>query len=207
MLLGKDPFDCNLVLLHIGNGASANAVAGGISVDTSMGLTPLEGLVMGTRAGDHDPAIGHYIMNKEGLAPKEVEEMLNKKSGILGITEIFTDRRDVETAAKEGDKRAELAIEIEAYRIKKYIGAYLAALGRLDAVVFTAGIGENAPLIRVRSCAGLEPLGISIDPVKNQATIGKEADVSCDGSPIRVLVIPTDEERLIALDTYTLTQQ
>jgi acetate kinase len=208
VLLGKDPFDCNLVLLHIGNGASANAVRNGVSLDTSMGLTPLEGLVMGTRAGDHDPAIGYYIMNKEGLPPKEMERMLNKKSGILGITEIFTDRRDVETAAKQGDKRAGLAIEIESYRLKKYIGAYSAALGRVDALVFTAGVGEQGPLIREKAAAGLEGLGIKIDPEKTELSKTRNAEtlISTPDSPVKIFVIPTDEELVMTEDTYALLE-
>jgi acetate kinase len=208
VLLGKDPFGCNLVLLHIGNGASANAVLGGISVDTSMGLTPLEGLVMGTRAGDHDPAIGYYIMEKEGLAPKEVEQTLNKKSGILGITEIFTDRRDVETAAGKGNERARLAMEIESYRLKKYIGAYVAALGRVDALVFTAGVGERGATIREKAVAGLEELGIKIDPRKNQLSRTRNAEtlISTPDSPVKIFVIPTDEELVMTEDTYALLQ-
>jgi len=208
VLLGKNPFDCNLILLHIGNGASANAVRKGISVDTSMGLTPLEGLVMGTRAGDHDPAIGYYIMNKEGLPPKEVEQLLNKKSGILGITEVFTDRRDVETAARKGDKRAELAIQIESYRLKKYIGAYFAALGRVDALVFTAGVGERGATIREKAVAGLEELGIKIDPSKNELsrTRNAETSISTSDSSVKIFVIPTDEELVMTEDTYALLQ-
>jgi acetate kinase len=208
VLLGKDPFDCNLILLHIGNGASANAVRGGVSVDTSMGLTPLEGLVMGTRAGDHDPAIGYYIMEKEGLAPREVEQMLNKKSGILGITEIFSDRRDVETAAGKGDERAKLAIEIESYRLKKYIGAYLAALGRVDAMVFTAGVGERGATIREKAVAGLEELGIKIDSRANQISRTRNAEtlISTSDSPVKIFVIPTDEELVMTEDTYALLQ-
>ena len=208
VLLGKDPFDCNLILLHIGNGASANAVRDGISVDTSMGLTPLEGLVMGTRAGDHDPAIGYYIMEKEGLAPKAVEQMLNKKSGILGITELFTDRRDVEIAAGKGDERAKLAIEIESYRLKKYIGAYFAALGRVDALVFTAGVGERGPAIREKAVAGLEQLGIKLDPKKNQISRTRNAEtlISTPDSTVKIFVIPTDEELVMTEDTYALLQ-
>ncbi|HEQ72081.1 MAG TPA: acetate kinase, partial [Spirochaetia bacterium] len=141
VLLGKEPEKTNLILLHIGNGVSANAVRNGVSVDTSMGLTPLEGLVMGTRSGDIDPAIPFYIIEKTHAAPKEVESILNKKSGLLGITGKYSDRRDIVTAAESGDERARLAIEIEAYNLKKYIGAYFAALGRVDAIVFTAGVG------------------------------------------------------------------
>jgi acetate kinase len=208
VLLGKDPFACNLILLHVGNGASANAVRNGISVDTSMGFTPLEGLVMGTRAGDHDPAISFYIMEKEGLAAKEVENLLNKKSGVLGITERFTDRRDIQAAAAEGDERCRLAIEIEAYRLKKYVGAYFAALGRVDALVFTAGVGERAPLIREKALAGLEELGIKLDGKKNRISRTRSAEtlISAADSAVRVFVIPTDEELVMTEDTHALLQ-
>jgi acetate kinase len=143
VLLGKDPFKTNLVIAHIGNGSSIDAVKDGCSFDTSMGLTPLEGLVMGTRSGDHDPAISFYMMRKAGMKPEEVENALNKKSGVLGITEKWVDRRDIEMAAAEGNERAQLAIDIEAYRIRKYIGSYAAAVGGIDAIVFTAGVGER----------------------------------------------------------------
>ena len=154
LLLGKDPFDCNLVCLHIGNGVSANAIKNGVSYDTSMGLTPLEGLVMGTRAGDHDAAIDLMVMEKEGIAPGKMNDILNKKSGLLGITGKYTDRRDVQKAAEAGDARAQLAIDVESYRIKKYIGAYSAAIGGADAIVFTAGVGEMSDLIREKSLRG-----------------------------------------------------
>jgi acetate kinase len=208
VLLGKDPFACNLILLHIGNGASANAVRDGISVDTSMGLTPLEGLVMGTRAGDHDPAIGYYIINKEGLAPKAVEQMLNKSSGILGITEKYSDRRDVEIAAGKGNERAELAIEIESYRLKKYIGSYFAALGRVDALVFTAGVGERGAAIREKAVEGLGELGIKLDPQSNRLSRTRNAEtlISTPDSPVKIFVIPTDEELVMTEDTYALLQ-
>jgi len=206
VLLGKDPFQTNLISLHVGNGVSANAVRNGISVDTSMGLTPLEGLVMGTRAGDHDAAIGYYIMEKENLPPKDVERILNKKSGVLGITEKYTDRRDIEMAAKDGDKQARLAIDIEAYRLKKYIGAYYAALGRVDALVFTAGVGEMAALIREAVLEGMEGLGFKLDKKKNSLSKTRDAEtvISADDSPIKIFVIPTDEELVITEDTYAL---
>jgi acetate kinase len=206
VLLGKDPFQTNLILLHIGNGASANAVRAGVSVDTSMGFTPLEGLVMGTRSGDHDPAIGYFIMGKENLPPKEVEKALNKASGILGITEKYTDRRDVSQAAEKGDERARLAIEVEAYRIKKYIGSYLAALGRIDAVVFTAGVGEMNPAIRGAALSGLEGLGIRFDPRKNALARTRNAEtvICTEASPVKIFVIPTDEELVMTEDTEAL---
>ncbi len=205
VLLGKNPFDCNLICMHIGNGASANAVHNGCSYDTSMGMTPLEGLVMGTRAGDHDPAIDFYIMRKESVAPDILEATLNKMSGIRGITEKYTDRRDV-MKARETDKLAALAIEIEAYRIRKYIGSYYAALGRVDAIVFTAGVGEMSPAIRGGSLEGLDGLGISLDGGRNQAAMTRNAEtiISTDDSPVRVFVIPTDEELVMAEDAYAL---
>ncbi len=208
VLLGKDPFKTNIVCFHIGNGVSANAVKDGVSVDTSMGLTPLEGLVMGTRAGDHDAAIGYYIMRKEGLRAEEVESILNRKSGVLGITEKYTDRRDVEAAAAKGDERCKLAIEIEGYRLKKYLGAYFAALGRVDAVVFTAGVGERGPITRAKCLEGLESLGIVLDAEKNDisCTRNAETEISAKGSPTRIFVIPTDEELVMTEDTHALLE-
>jgi len=205
-LLGKDPFKCNLVLCHIGNGVSLNAVKNGVSYDTSMGFTPLEGLVMGTRAGDHDAAIGFYIAEKENKSTKEIYDILNKKSGILGITGKYTDRRDVQEAANHGNERAKLAIEIEAYRIKKYIGAYASALGRVDAVVFTAGVGEMSSVIRGKSLDGLELLGIKYDKRKNEIakTRNAECDISASDSKVKIFVIPTDEERVFVEDVVAL---
>jgi len=198
LLLGKDPFKTNLVCLHIGNGVSANAIKNGVSYDTSMGLTPLEGLVMGTRSGDHDPAIDLMMMEREGIAPGKMNDLLNKKSGLLGITGKYTDRRDVQQAAENGDERAKLAIDIECYRIKKYIGAYMAAIGGADAIVFTAGVGEMSDLIRERSLEGLEFLGIKLDKAKNKQakTRNAETEISAADSKVRIFVIPTDEERV-----------
>ncbi len=206
VLLGKDPFAANLIIFHIGNGVSANAVRDGVSVDTSMGLTPLEGLVMGTRAGDHDASIGYYMMKKEGHAPDAIENILNRKSGVLGITEKYTDRRDIEVAAAKGDERCRLAIDIEAYRLKKYLGAYYASLGRVDAVVFTAGVGEKGPIIREKCLEGLEDLGITVDGKKNEASLTRnaETEITGKGSRVRVFVIPTDEELVMTEDTYAL---
>jgi len=208
LLLGKDPFACNLVCLHIGNGVSANAIKNGVSFDTSMGLTPLEGLVMGTRAGDHDAAIDLMVMEKEGIAPGKMSDILNKKSGLLGITGKYTDRRDVQKAAEEGDERARLAIEVEAYRIKKYIGAYSAAIGGADAIVFTAGVGEMSDLIREKSCEGLEFLGIKLDPAKNRLarTRNAETEISADDSRVKIFVIPTDEERVNIEDVIAILE-
>lgn len=206
VLLGKKPEETNLIIAHIGNGASICAVKDGVSVDTSMGLTPLEGLVMGTRSGDIDPAIPFYMMNQEGSAPDELERTLNKKSGVLGITEEFVDRRDIEIAASKGNERAQLAIDVESYRIKKYIGAYAAALGRVDAVVFTAGVGERGPVIRAKALEGLAIMGIVVDEKKNGLSITKnaETDISTEDSPSRIFVIPTDEELVMTEDTFAL---
>lgn len=207
VLLGKDPLKTNLVCLHIGNGVSANAVKDGCSFDTSMGLTPLEGMVMGTRAGDHDAAIDLMIMDKEKLTSKDMNNLLNKKSGVYGITDYkYTDRRDVELAAEEGDELSQLAIDIETYRIKKYIGAYMAAVGGVDAIVFTAGVGEMSPKIRGLALQGLEFFGIKIDCDKNAAvrTRNGETCITTDDSPVKVFVIPTDEERVIVEDTVAL---
>ena len=206
VLLGKNPLECNLVICHIGNGASINAVRRGASYDTSMGFTPLEGLIMGTRAGDHDVAIDFFIMEKEGYESEEMYSMLNEKSGILGITGKYVDRRDVERAAEKGDERAELAIEMEGYRIKKYIGAYAAALGRVDAVVFTAGVGEKSPLIRAKALDGLSAMGIGYDHEKNRIarTRNAECDITAKDSKVKVFVIPTDEERVFIEDVAAL---
>ena len=206
VLLGKDPFQTNLVCLHIGNGVSANAIKNGVSYDTSMGLTPLEGLVMGTRSGDHDAAIDLMIMEKENITPGQMGDILNKKSGILGITGKYTDRRDVQQAAEAGDARAQLAIDIEAYRIKKYIGAYSAAIGGADAVVFTAGVGEMSSLIREKSLEGLEFMGIKLDKVRNKLakTRNAETEISTDDSKVKVFVIPTDEERVNIEDVVAI---
>jgi acetate kinase len=206
VLLGKDPFKTNLIIAHIGNGASMCAVKNGVSVDTSMGLTPLEGLVMGTRSGDIDPAIPFYMMSQAGLDADEIERTLNKKSGVLGITEEFVDRRDIEIAAEKGNKQAALAVDVESYRIRKYIGAYAAAVGGVDAVVFTAGVGERGPTIRAKALEGLEFMGIKMDPEKNalSRTKNAETDISADDSPTRIFVIPTDEELVMTEDTYAL---
>lgn len=208
VLLGKKPSETNAIICHIGNGASICAVKDGVSIDTSMGLTPLEGLVMGTRSGDFDPAIVFYLMNKAGLAPGEIEKALNKKSGILGISGKYIDRRDIQKAAAEGDDRSQLAIDIEVYRLKKYIGAYAAALGRVDALVFTAGVGEMAPAIRTKILEGLEVLGISADLEKSMLskTRNAETDITAEGSKTKVFVIPTDEELVMTEDTYALME-
>jgi acetate kinase len=197
----------NIVSLHLGNGCSAAAIRGGRSVDTSMGMTPLEGLVMGTRSGDVDPAVLGFIASKEGLSIHEVETMLNKQSGLLGISGLTHDMRVLQHEAREhDDRRAKLAIEIFSYRARKYIGAFLAAMGGADAIVFTGGIGENSPVVRQCICEGLEWAGLSVDDEKNQKTIGLEGAISREGSRLAAYVIPTDEELLIARDTARCIQ-
>lgn len=208
VLLGKDPGEVNVISLHIGNGASITAIKNGVSYDTSMGLTPSEGLVMGTRAGDIDSAITKYIIDKEGLTPKEVDEILNKKSGVLGVTGQYTDRREVLEAMEQGDERAKLALEMECYRIKKYIGSYAAALGRVDAIVWTAGVGEMASVIRAKAMEGLECMGIEIDEEKNELARSRNAefDISAPGSKVKIFAIPTDEELVLVEDVVALCE-
>ncbi|MCD6318244.1 acetate kinase [Candidatus Aerophobetes bacterium] len=208
VLLGKDPFECNLISCHIGNGVSINAVKNGVSLDTSMGFTPLEGAVMGTRAGDHDAAIDLFMMRKKGYTTEEMDNILNKKSGILGITGKYTDRRDVLKAAENGEKRAQLAIEIETYRLKKYIGAYAAALGEVDALIFTAGVGELSSPIRAKILNGLEILGIKYDQEKNALarTRNAEVDISSEDSRTKIFVIPTDEEIVFVEDAVAILE-
>ena len=206
VLLGKKPADTNIIIAHIGNGASMCAVKEGKCFDTSMGITPLEGLVMGTRCGDMDCALPFYIMRKTGMSAAEMDTALNKKSGLLGITGKYVDRRDVTKAAAEGDGKARLALEMECYRLRKYFGAYLAAIGPVDAIVFTAGVGEFAPHIRAKAVAGLEFLGIKMDPAKNELARTRNAEtcISADDSKIKIFVIPTDEELVMTEDAYAL---
>ncbi|HEX6534747.1 MAG TPA: acetate kinase [Gemmatimonadaceae bacterium] len=192
-----------IIALHLGNGCSACAIDRGESIDTSMGFTPLEGLVMGTRSGDLDPAILDYIGSKEGLSPHEVDGLLNKQSGLLGISGLTNDMRELLAEEREhDDRRARLAIELFAYRVRKYIGAYLAALDGADALVLTGGIGENAAPVRERMCQGLGWLGVTLDPARNAETVGgREGRIDAEGSRVAIWVIPTDEELLIARDT------
>ncbi len=205
VLLGKRPADTNIITMHIGNGVSHCAIKNGISVDTSMGLTPLEGAVMGTRCGDIDPAIPGFMMQIEGLSASEIDSILNKRSGIFGITGKYSDRRDVVTHAEKGDKTCKLAMDIEAYRLRKYIGSYMAVLGRLDAVVFTAGVGERGWQIREMACEGLEHMGIHFDKAKNREAVkGQECVITKDDSPIKVIVIPTDEELVFTEDVAAI---
>jgi acetate kinase len=195
-VLGKAPESVNCITCHLGNGASVTAVEGGKSVDMSMGFTPLEGLVMGTRCGDIDPALIPYLMEKENLNAKQIDSMMNKNSGMLGLTGTSNDMREILAEAARGSEQHKLAVDIYCYRVRKYIGAYFAVLGRVDALVFTGGIGENAALIRELTLRGLEPLGVVLDAEKN-----KNHQLDIGTGPVRVLVIPTNEELAIGRDT------
>ena len=202
-LTGTSRENTRIVTLHLGNGASACAIVAGESIDTSMGFTPLEGLVMGTRSGDLDPAILDFVAAKEGLSLRDMDTMLNKQSGLLGISGLTADMRELLAEEREnGDRRARLAVEIFCYRARKYIGAYLAAMDGADAIAFAGGIGENSPEVRARICAGLDWLGITIDEATNAAAVGVERRIDAPGSRVAVWVIPTDEELLIARDTW-----
>lgn len=206
-LCGKNKEEMNIITCHLGNGCSMAAVEKGLSVDTSMGFTPLEGLVMGTRCGDVDPAILFYLAEK-GYSTQDLNKMLNKQSGLLGISEISNDMRNLVEAMAKGEQRAKIAVEIFCYRLKKYIGAYLAVLGRTDAIVFTGGIGENNAMVRQQSLENLQSLGIDLDQQRNeQAVRGVEAKISTDGSATAVYVIPTNEELQIAYDSYELASK
>ncbi len=196
-LLGRRPDEVDLVVLHLGNGASATAVRAGRSVDTSMGLTPLEGLVMGTRSGDVDPALAAHLSRTAGLSAEQVEQALNRDSGLRGLAG-SNDVREVLARAAAGDPEARLALDVYCYRLRKYVGAYAAALGRLDAVVFTAGVGEHAAAVREQAMAGLGLLGIAIDRARNESDAAAARWISPDGAPVAVLVVPTDEEREMA---------
>lgn len=202
--MGKNVEDLKIVSCHLGNGSSITAVDGGKSVDTSMGFTPLDGVIMGTRSGCVDPSAVTFVQKKLGLSSSEMSEYLNKKSGFLGISGVSSDNRDIEAAAKEGNKRAKLAGEMLVYGIKKYIGSYTAVMNGLDAVIFTGGIGENASAVRGDACKNMEYLGIKLDEAKNAAAGGKLAKISADDSRVEVWVVPTNEELLIARDTKEL---
>jgi len=209
VLLGKNPQDINLVTLHIGNGVSVTAIKKGLAYDHSMGFTPVEGAVMGTRSGDVDAGIIFHIMRLEKLLPEQMENILQKKSGLLGITGKYVDRRDIQKAAEEGDSRAKLAMEIECHRLRKYVGAYIAAMGGADAIVFTAGVGENAPLYREKICEGLQCMGLKIDLKKNATAVGgkNEMEISTSDSSIKAFVIPTREELVIVEDVVALLEK
>lgn len=202
-LMGKDIKDLKIITCHLGNGASVAAVQNGKVVDTSMGFTPLEGLIMGTRSGDMDPAIVTFLMSKLNINAAEVNDIINKKSGVLGISGVSSDFRDIEKAAEQGNERAQLALETYYKRVKKYIGSYMAEMGGVDAIVFTAGLGENSIEARREICSGLEGLGIVIDADRNNVR-GKDTLVSADSSKVAVFCIPTNEELMIARDTKEL---
>lgn len=202
-LMGKKIEDLKIVTCHIGNGASVAAIKDGKVIDTSMGLTPLAGVMMGSRSGDIDPSAVTYLMQKTGMQPQEMADFLNKKSGVLGITGISSDMREIESAAAEGNERARLALDMYNYRIKKYIGAYAAAMGGLDVIVWTAGVGENQVGTRLDACSGLEFLGVKMDAEANNCR-GKEKLISAPDSKVQVWVVPTDEEIVIARDTMEL---
>ncbi|MFC8914522.1 acetate kinase [Streptomyces sp. NPDC057116] len=202
-LLGKDPAEVNVIVLHLGNGASASAVAGGRCVDTSMGLTPLEGLVMGTRSGDVDPAVVFHLKRVAGMSTDEIDVLLNKKSGLVGLCG-DNDMREIRRRIDEGDERAQLAFDIYIHRLKKYIGAYYAVLGRVDVVAFTAGVGENAAPVREAAIAGLEELGLAVDAGLNAIRSAEPRLISPQYARVAVAVVPTDEELEIAQQSYSL---
>jgi acetate kinase len=202
-LLGRDPAEVNVIVLHLGNGCSASAVRGGRSVETSMGLTPLEGLVMGTRSGDLDPAIPAYLNRELGMSVDEIDRALNSASGVKGLTG-ENDFREVLRLRANGDERAVLAFDVYCHRIRKYVGAYYAILGSVDAIVFTAGVGENSPDVRAASLAGLERLGITVDTDRNTSPSAAARAISPDDSEVAVLVVPTNEEWQIARETLTV---
>ncbi|MCD8143806.1 MAG: acetate kinase [Oscillospiraceae bacterium] len=204
-ILGKDPSELKIVSCHLGNGSSITAVDGGKSVDTSMGLTPLAGLPMGTRSGDMDAGVMEYIMKKYDMGIEEMMNILNKKSGVLGVSEVSSDFRDLTDAAEAGNEQAGLAVEVFEYGVRKMIGEYAAAMGGVDAVIFTAGVGENSADMRLKFVEGLEFMGIEIDPEKNNCR-GVERIVSPDGAKVKVMVIPTNEELMIALDTAEIVK-
>ena len=199
-LLGREQAETNLIVLHLGNGASATAIAGGRSVDTSMGLTPLEGLVMGTRSGDVDPSLVDFRRRTAGIAAEETERLLNTASGLLGLA----GASDMRELLRRDDADAALALEVYCYRIRKYVGAYLAALGGADAIAFTAGVGEHDPVVRAQSLAGLERLGVAVDPARNAERSSAPRTISPDGAEVAVLVIPTDEELEMAVQAAAL---
>ncbi|MFE9422786.1 acetate kinase [Kitasatospora sp. NPDC006697] len=205
-LLGRDPAELNVIVLHLGNGASASAVAGGVCVETSMGLTPLEGLVMGTRSGDVDPGVVFHLHRVGGLSVDEIDDLLNRRSGLLGLCG-ENDMREIMRRTDEGDPAARLAFDAYVHRLRKYLGGYYAVLGRVDAVAFTAGVGENAAPVRAAVCAGLTELGIAVDPELNSIRSDRARVVSPEYSRVTVAVVPTDEELEIAQQTFALVHQ
>ena len=203
-LMGKHMTDLRIITCHLGNGSSVAAIKGGRSIDTTMGFTPLSGLIMGTRTGDIDPAIVPFLMNKTGMNYEEVDTIMNKKSGVLGISGVSNDFRVIEEAAANGNKRAQLALNMFHYKVRRVIGAFAAVMGGVDAIVFTAGIGENGIGNRDAICNGLEYLGTRIDSERNNVR-GKEQEISAEGSKVKIFVIPTNEEIMIARDTQRIT--
>jgi acetate kinase len=206
MIMLGNPQHSKIITVHIGNGSSLTAIQDGKSIDTSMGLTPLPGVIMGTRSGDIDPAVIQFMMQKLGENSEEVLNRLNKMSGMLGISGLSSDQRDIQVAAAKQDTRSMLALQMQAYSIRKYIGAYMAALGGLDALVFTAGIGENSSQFRHDVCAGLEGLGLELDQEKNKAQSSQERVISKDNAKMKILVIPTNEEYIIARDVIEIVR-
>lgn len=205
-MMGEHMNDLRIITCHLGNGASLTAIKYGKSIDTSMGYTPLEGLIMGTRSGEIDPAIIPFLMEKENMNAQQIDDYLNRRSGILGISGLSSDFRDLESAANRGDERSQLAIDVFAYKVKKYIGGYVAAMGGLDAIVFTAGLGENSPFMRDKICNGLEYLGTRIDPDLNKIR-GKAREISVKRARVKIFVVPTNEELVIARDTYNICRR
>ncbi len=204
-MLGKNPEDVNIITCHLGNGSSISAVKGGKCIDTSMGFTPLDGVVMGTRTGSMDPAVVTFLMENEGMTAKEVDAVMNKKSGVFGVSGISSDFRDLTAASEEGNERAKLALDMFVYSVKKLVGSYAAIMGGVDAVVFTAGIGENVGFVRKAITSGLDFMGIKIDDEKN-ALRGEAMDISTPDATVKTFVIPTNEELMIALDTKRLVE-
>ncbi|MDT0166096.1 acetate kinase [Actinotalea sp. AC32] len=204
-LLDKEPEDVNVIVAHLGNGASITAVAGGRSVETSMGLTPLEGLVMGTRSGDIDPAVIFHLQRVAGMSTDDIDTLLNRRSGLLGLAGV-NDLRDLHAAIESGDDDAALALEVYCHRLRHYVGAYYAQLGRVDAVVFTAGVGENDDVVRLEALSGLERLGIIVDPERNEGRKKTETVISPDGAEVAVMVIPTNEELEIARQAVAVAE-
>jgi len=205
-MMGEHMSDLRIITCHLGNGASLTAIKYGRSVDTSMGYTPLEGLIMGTRSGEIDPAIIPFLMEKENMDAQQIDNFLNRRSGILGISGLSSDFRDLEAAANNGDERSQLAIDVFAYKVKKYIGGYVAAMGGVDAIVFTAGLGENSPFMREKICSGLEYLGTRIDPELNKIR-GKAREISIKRAKTKIFVVPTNEELVIARDTKRICRR
>ena len=205
-LAGLDFNTAKVVTCHIGNGASIAAVDGGRSVDTSMGFTPVDGLLMGTRCGEVDPGALTYIAEKEHMSGNEIWGMINKQAGVLGITGLSSDMRDVESAAAEGNERARLALDVYYYRVKKYVGAYAAAMGGLDLVVFTGGVGENDPSLREYVCSNMEFLGLEFDPQINAGLRGKDTILTKPSSRVKAALITTNEELVIATDTFNIVE-